>query len=81
MLTIYGSMLCPDCIQCCEALKAANVAYDFRDFKDNLLWLKTFLKIRDESDLFQQVRENGSIGIPCIVKADGSVTLSWEEFL
>jgi len=42
--------------------------------------LKEFLKIRDENPLFDAVREKGSIGIPTIVKADGSVTLDWAEF-
>ena len=80
-MTIYGSMLCKDCVQCCEELKAADVQYEFRDFKDDLMWLRIFLKMREESALFQQVKENGAIGIPCIVKEDGSVTLSWDEFL
>jgi glutaredoxin-related protein len=62
-------------------LKKANVEFEFCDFADNLHYLKEFLKIRDESSLFNQVREKGSIGIPTIVKADGSVCLDWAEFL
>jgi glutaredoxin-related protein len=62
-------------------LKKANVEFEFCDFVDNLHYLKEFLKIRDESSLFNQVREKGSIGIPAIVKADGSVCLDWAEFL
>ena len=81
MLKIYGSMLCKDCVECVAALKKANVEFEFCDFADNLHYLKEFLKIRDESSLFNQVREKGSIGIPTIVKADGSVCLDWAEFL
>ena len=81
MLKIYGSMLCKDCVECVADLKKANVEFAFLDFADNLLHLKEFLKMRDENPLFDSVRENGSIGIPAIVKEDGSLTLDWEEFL
>ena len=81
MLKIYGSMLCKDCVECVDYLKKENVEFEFLDFADSLLNLKEFLKIRDENPLFDAVREKGSIGIPAIVKEDGSVTLDWAEFL
>ena len=81
MLKIYGSMLCKDCVECVDDLKKVNVEFVFLDFADSLLNLKEFLKIRDENPLFDAVREKGSIGIPAIVKEDGSVTLGWAEFL
>ena len=81
MLKIYGSMLCKDCLECVEDLKKANVEFDFLDFADSLLHLKEFLAIRDGNDQFNAAREKGSIGIPAIVKEDGSVTLDWDEFL
>lgn len=81
MLKIYGSMLCKDCVECVDDLKKAEVEFEFLDFADSLLNLKEFLKIRDENPLFDAVREKGSIGIPAIVKEDGSVTLDWEEFI
>ena len=81
MLKIYGSMLCPDCVQCCDELTAAGVAYDFYDFADSLMHLKEFLKIRDGSDLFDAARQAGSIGIPCIVAEDDTVTLDWAPYV
>lgn len=81
MIKIYGSMLCPDCVQCRQELDKAGVAYEYLDFSDGLANLKAFLAIRDSSDLFDSARENGGIGIPCIVKEDGSITLNWKEFL
>ena len=81
MLKIYGSMLCKDCVECVADLEKAKVEFEFLDFADSLLHLKEFLKLRDENCLFDSVRENGSIGIPVIVKEDGSLTLDWEEFL
>ena len=81
MLKIYGSMLCKDCVECVADLKKENVEFEFLDFADSLLHLKEFLKLRDENALFDAVREKGSIGIPAIVKEDGSLTLDWEEFI
>ena len=81
MIKIYGSMLCPDCVQCREDLDKAGVSYEYLDFSENLRHLKEFLAIREGCQLFDDVRKNGSIGIPCIVREDGSVTLDWEEFM
>lgn len=81
MLKIYGSMLCPDCVKCCEDLKAAGVEFEFFDFADKLSNLKEFLAIRDKSDLFDSVREVGSIGIPCIVDEEGCISLDWSGYV
>ena len=77
MIKIYGSMLCPDCVQCREDLDKAGVSYEYLDFSEDLRNLKAFLAIRDREPIFDAARANGSIGIPCIVKEDGSVTLDW----
>ena len=81
MIKIYGSMLCPDCVQCREDLDKAGVLYEYLDFGDHLRNLKEFLAIREREPIFQQVRDNDSIGIPCIVKEDGSVTLDWADIM
>lgn len=81
MLKIYGSMLCKDCVQCVAELKQANVAFEFFDFADNLTNLKAFLSIRDNSTLFDDTREEGYIGIPCIVDKDGNISLDWSKYV
>ena len=81
MLKIYGSMLCPDCVRCREELDKAGVEYQYFDFAEDLRSLKEFLKLRDGESVYDQVREAGSIGIPTILLPDGSVTLTWEQFL
>jgi glutaredoxin-related protein len=81
MLKIYGSMLCPDCVKCCQELKEAEVTFEYCDFADSLLHLKEFLKLRDAHDAFAKVRADGKIGIPCIVREDGTITLEWDEFV
>lgn len=81
MLKIYGSMQCPDCVACRKDLDAAGVAYEYLDFADDLRNLKAFLAIRDKEMVFAPAKENGSIGIPCILREDGSVTLDWTEYV
>ena len=81
MLKIYGSMLCPDCVKCREDLDKAGVVYEYLDFADSLWNLKQFLDIREKDPQLVPIRQAGKIGIPCIVKEDGTVTLSWEEFM
>lgn len=81
MIQIYGSLLCPDCVACKEAFDEEGVAYIFRDFSEELPALKEFLTIRDREQIFDDVRKNGKIGIPCLVLADGSVSLDWEGCL
>lgn len=81
MLKIYGSMLCPDCVRCREEMDKAGREYTFLDFADELKNLKEFLKLRDASPLFDMARSNGKIGIPCLVKDDGTIYLDWDEFL
>lgn len=81
MLKIYGSKLCPDCVQCCRDLEEAGVPFEYCDFADDLRHLKAFLHLRDEEMVFNDPRAEGKIGIPCILRDDGTVTLEWAEFL
>ena len=81
MLKIYGSMLCPDCVQCRKELDEAEVSYEYLDFSENLKNLKEFLAIRDGDPMFDAIREDGKIGIPCILREGGSVTLDWKELM
>lgn len=80
MIKVYGSMLCPDCVQCREDLDKAGVKYVYLDFAEELKNLKEFLTLR-ENPLFDDVRKEGRIGIPCIQRENGSLTLDWKEFM
>ena len=81
MLKIYGSEQCPDCVNCKRDLDAAGVDYLYLNISENLLFLKKFLKLRDENELFEPIRWGGKIGIPCIQREDGTITFEWDEFL
>lgn len=80
MIKIYGSMLCPDCVKCREDLYSAGISYDYLDFADDLRNLKEFLILRDQP-VFDAIRKEGRIGIPCIRKEDGSILLDWKELM
>lgn len=77
-MIIYGSMLCPDCVECCADLDASGISYEFREITANLQYMKEFLKIRDTDEVFEQVKKDGKIGIPCVLNADGNVSLAWK---
>lgn len=80
MLKIYGSKLCPDCVACLQDLDNAHICYQYCDFSEKLEYLKEFLKLRDSLDIFEPVRTEGRIGIPCLV--DGkNVFLDWAEYV
>lgn len=81
MLKIYGSMLCPDCVKCREDLDRAGISYEYLDFSEHLLHLKEFLALRDRESVFDEIKADGKIGIPCIVTEEGKVKLDWSEFL
>ena len=81
MLKVYGTLLCPDCADCLAAFDRAGVGYEFHEFEKDLSHLRDFLKLRDSSPLFDSVREAGGIGIPCILREDGSITLDWQSCL
>ena len=81
MLKIYGSMLCPGCVACRKDLDAAGIAYEYLDFADNLKNLKEFLALRDREPIFAAAKEQGSIGIPCIVDEQGIVHLDWDCYV
>lgn len=80
-MKIYGSMLCPDCVECCAAYDKAGIEYTFLSITDDLRAMKEFLSLRDGSALFDPVREHKAIGIPCVVSEDGTMTLDWESLL
>lgn len=42
MLKIYGTLRCPDCVECCADLDKCGIAYEFLDFDKDLKLLKGF---------------------------------------
>ena len=81
MLKIYGTMLCPDCVDCCRDLDNAGISYEFLDISADLRNLKALLVLRDTDPAFAEIRGTERIGIPCIVSEDGEVKLDWSDYV
>lgn len=81
MLKIYGTWLCPNCRAAEQKLKADGVEFEFIDIFNSTANMKEFLGIRDHSDIYEDVKAAGGIGIPTFIKEDGSPTRSLEEAL
>ncbi|MDD3165380.1 MAG: glutaredoxin [Oscillospiraceae bacterium] len=81
MLIMLGSKLCPDCREAMDKLNAAGAEYVFADISENLANLKMLLRYRDTSADYAKVRSAGSIGIPCFVRDDGTVTRRLSDVL
>ena len=73
--------MCPDCVACKKNFDFYHIEYEFIDINKTLRNLKAFLKLRDTLPVFDHCKEIGDIGLPTLVKEDGTVFLSWEKFL
>lgn len=83
-LLVYGTDLCPDCVEAQRLLRDADIEFEYRDLSADLKALMEFLVIRDDPEhdaLFTPVRERGGIGIPCFLIPDVEVTLDVERVL
>ena len=78
MIKIYGMATCPTCTYVKEQAKG-NDKYEIINLEDHARNLKDFLQLRDNNPVFDKVKERGTIGIPCFVLEDGTVTLRAEE--
>lgn len=78
MIKIYGMETCPDCTYVEEQVKG-NDKYEIIDIGRNVKDLKAFLKLRDNSPIFDEAKRNGAAGIPCFVLEDGTITLRPED--
>ena len=81
MFTIYGSVMCPDCRDCKASFDLSGVPYTFVDINLHLHDLADFLALRDRLPVFDHCKEIGDIGLPALVREDGSVFLDWEGYL
>lgn len=50
-----------------EALSQADIKFAYVDISSGMLPLKQFLKYRDTRPEFNEIREKGRVGLPCLV--------------
>lgn len=58
-----------------EFLSKNEIKFVYLDISENLFNLKVFLKYRDSRPEFNQIKESGRVGIPCIVVNKGERVL------
>ena len=80
MLKVYGSSMCPDCIECKFNLDKNGIEYENIDITSSMKSLKEFLKLRDKDATFDDAKDNGYVGIPALITDNGKITLDWESY-
>lgn len=48
-----------------------NINYVYLDITDNMINLKKFLKLRDYNEVFDEIKANNRVGLPCVVVNNG----------
>lgn len=66
-IIVFGSKHWPGCEPAKEYLSEKNIKFTYLDITENMLNLKKFLKYRDTYREFNEIKELGRVGIPCIV--------------
>lgn len=79
MITIYGMPSCPDCAYVHDQIEGRDDEFDYVDIGEHVRNLKEFIHLRDTEPVFDEVKKNGWLGIPCFVTEDGKVTVTPEE--
>lgn len=79
MTKVYVMATCPDCAAVKE-LAREDSRFEVIDIGEHVRNLKAFLRLRDTHPAFERVKARGSIGIPCFLAEDGSVSFSLEDY-
>ena len=80
-VTVIGSHLCPDTLYALNKLSEAKAEIEFKNLSASLPDLKAYLALRESSPVFDGPKAAGTLGIPCFVLEDGTVTLDLERVL
>ncbi len=78
MIKVYVMKSCPDCDKLKRQLEADD-SFEVIDIGTHVRKLKEFIRLRDTNPAFEEVRRNGSIGIPCFVLENGVISFEPEE--
>ena len=63
---VYGSPMCPDCVEAKKVLDAEGIRYGYVDVTAGMPHLKKFLALRDSRSEFDPVKEEGKIAFPAL---------------
>lgn len=75
---IYVMESCPDC-KLVKSKVGNDDRFEIIDIGKDVKDLKKFLSLRDNNKAFDEIKESGSIGIPCIVFPNGKISFDVRE--
>lgn len=78
VITVFGMKSCPDCRRVYDQIGDSR-HFRIVEIGENVKNMKAFTRLRDISPQFREAKKTGSIGIPCFVMEDGTLTLDPEE--
>ena len=78
-MKVYGMRACGDCVAMLAEFEEKHLPCEFVEITDSTACIKEFLALRDTDPVFEEVRREHRIGIPCFVLPDGRLTLSLQE--
>ncbi|MCL2704025.1 MAG: hypothetical protein FWE91_10525 [Defluviitaleaceae bacterium] len=80
-IMLFGSSHCPDNGPATDILDERNVEYTYIDITSDMPSLKMFLKMRDKSPAYAELRGGDTIGIPCLQVDDVEYVIDGPEHL
>lgn len=80
-ITMYGSHLCQDVIYALAKIKDYDVEITFKNISVDFSALKEFMKIRENSDLFDEIKRDDKLGIPFFILEDNTQTFNFKEII
>ncbi|MGV6987561.1 hypothetical protein ACWA5Z_00935 [Testudinibacter sp. P80/BLE/0925] len=76
---LFFAHLCPDTEPFIAELNALKVAYESVNIFESMANFKRFLKLRDSDRTFDEAKQNGYVGIPALLLANGEIILELNE--
>lgn len=67
---VFGSSMWPGCGPFKALMEGSGVRFLYLDITENLANMKKFLKARDNMKEFDEVKDEGRIGIPSLILGD-----------
>lgn len=64
---MFGTRNCPDVRAALETIAEKGLDVEFVNIDESTANLKLFLRLRDKAPEFDEVKQNGAIGVPCFV--------------
>lgn len=71
MLKMYGTDLCPDCIEAKAHLDSLEIPYEYISITENMPNMKEFLLHRDTREEFKEFLGQGYVMIPALLTEEG----------